>query len=243
MSGVDIDDVSGNARHRRDPSLWRAVIAALFIMAGFLGGLLLASKAHAYDPYNYGQQVEDGGYRCWNSNVDRRYNAYVIGDSITWRGAETLAGLRPGWYVEGVPGRKADCLSRQVSGILAVDTAPRLVVIALGTNASAENGVALRDYYTVYREAVALLPASTRVALVTPYRDPIYNTIAGSDAGRAYHQWHYAKAMTILAVDRPSTCIVPWRVTAARHPEYMNDGIHPNVKGIPVWARLLARTC
>lgn len=209
-------------------------LALLAILA-----VLYPSESHAEtDPYNVNNRATYGEYRCWENNVVKQANAYVVGDSITYRGTSALKRLRPGWYVEGVPGRRASCLDEQVQDLLDVDATPRAVVFALGTNASQPV-----DYYNVYRDAAAMLPASTKVLLVTPYRDPKYNTLPGvSEAGKAYHQYHYARAMIGLAAERPNTCVVPWRSTAQRHPEYMNDGVHPNTRGIPVWAKMLSES-
>lgn len=166
---------------------------------------------------------------------------YVIGDSITAMGAPMLNLRRPDWHINGVAGRHVQALGEEVAAVLAVDPTPRAIVVALGTNRAPD---ALDDYDTVYRDALTAVPAATRLLLVTPYRNrELWGAaLISDDRLRAYHAYHYARAMHDFAEARPRTCIAGWRARMNREPWRLFDGVHPKWRGRLIWARMVAES-
>lgn len=154
-------------------------------------------------------------------------SVYMVGDSITALGVDDLA--EPSWTVNGKPGRLVSTLPFFLRG-----HAEQTVVIALGTNAAPGWTEAS------YRKAIALLPASTRVVLVTTYRDPAYNRSPDYKHDPA-HSLAYTQAMIRIAQTRPHTCVVPWRYWARHHNGMLTEGTHPNAAGQKVWASMVKK--
>lgn len=162
---------------------------------------------------------------------------YVVGDSITVLGAPHLAALRPGWFVYGLGGRNVDAIPRMVDNVLSLNPNPRAIVIALGTNAS--------DAWTRDQFAAALnkIPWTTKVALVTTYRDPtIFDPLFSIVGSREYFQPIYTRWMQLFAHYRHNTCVVPWRGVVLNIPGLLYDGVHPNATGRAIWARTVVRS-
>lgn len=161
---------------------------------------------------------------------------FVVGDSMTWRSYYVLRSSGVPWEVSAFPGREVAMLPELLRDRLANPSPLSTVVVELGTNASAgwtEGSL---------RAAVALLPASTRVVLVTPYRGLRY--VAANGYGykdlrknsAAYATWYRR-----LAAARPRACVAEWRPVAAAHHELMVDGIHPTFRGKKVLVSLVER--
>ncbi|MDO9497505.1 MAG: hypothetical protein Q7J48_17520 [Nocardioides sp.] len=153
----------------------------------------------------------------------------LVGDSLSWRGSNELAGLRPRWRLDAVPGRPVTQLPARVHRYLAARGAPETLVVALGTNP--RTSWRKRDYVA----AVALLPAETRVLFVTPYRDPAHSSARAVARLGAYDRW-----MREITATRPGTCLADWRALAATHPELLVDGTHQSPDGEAVWAELVS---
>lgn len=159
---------------------------------------------------------------------------FVVGDSITKHSRTTLLAMHPRWHVNGLGGRRVDRLPGILKRRLARGPAPRRVVVALGSNPS-------RDWTKDdYEAALAMLPATTTVLLVTMHRDPaVFPNI--QHRMRFYSRW-----MREIAAERPRTCVFEWRLKAIRRPELLSDGVHPTPLGRRVWARGVdreLRTC
>ena len=153
----------------------------------------------------------------------------LVGDSLSWRGSNELAGLRPRWRLDAVPGRPVTQLSPRVRRYLAARGAPETLVVALGTNP--RTSWRKRDYVA----AVSLLPAETRVLFVTPYRDPAHSSAWAVARLEAYDRW-----MREITASRPGTCLADWRALAASHPELLVDGTHQSPGGEAEWAELVS---
>jgi hypothetical protein len=149
----------------------------------------------------------------------------LVGDSIAWRGADELARLRPGWTVDGDPGRRLVALPSRLHRYAAGHQAPTGLVLELGTNHSP--GYAYAD---LVRD-VAALPAGTRLMLVAPYRS--------GDPGRAATA-QVARWMRTLAASRPDTCVADWRRLALDHLGSLVDGVHPTSDNEASWASWVA---
>lgn len=155
----------------------------------------------------------------------------VVGDSLTWRGAEELVDGRRGWTVDGLRGRNVRELLPVLRGHLGDDPRRyRTVVIALGTN------TARRWRKRHYAEALGVVPVRARTVLVTPYRAPR----AGSSPAAVERTGHYAGWMAELAAARPRRrCLADWRAAAIRRPALLVDGVHQTAAGEHTWARLV----
>ena len=226
MSGTGIEDIEPKGG-RRIP----LAVAVVVVLATFLS-ILGALKA-------FGRE-----YNEWSASPTAPTGArvYLTGDSITYWSAPIIGDRRPGWFIEGVPGRQVQTLALQVEQILAGDPHPRAIIVALGTNTEK-----FEDYEALYRDALAPVPAGTKVVLVAPYRNP-EKFGAGTDwpANRkAYHQYYAARAMNTLA-QAEGVCVAHWRYTVSRNPDLLHDGIHPTMRGRRVLTELLVdavKTC
>jgi hypothetical protein len=158
-----------------------------------------------------------------------RTGTLLVGDSLSWRGSNELAGLRSRWRLDAVPGRPVTQLTARVRHHLEVRGAPETLVVALGTNPRAS--WRKRDYVA----AVGLLPAETRVLFVTPYRDPAQSSAWAVRRLEAYDRW-----MREIAATRPGTCLADWRGLVATRPELLVDGTHQSPDGEAAWAELVS---
>lgn len=157
----------------------------------------------------------------------------LLGDSVAWRAADELADLRPDWELDAVPGRLVDDLRPRLDRYLADHRPPAVLVVALGTNPG--GGWVLGDYL----DAVAPLPAQTRVVWVTPHRE--------THADRGNPSWLVAEvrrvqqAMRRAAAIHPGSCVVDWSAAVQAEPDLLLDGVHPTRPGEQEFARLVAR--
>ena len=158
--------------------------------------------------------------------------SYVLGDSISVFTATELAARRPQWTVNAVRGRPVSTLPLLVENLRAVDRRPFRVVVELGSNQS--SGWTKADY----QAAIARLPVSTKVLLVTPYKAP--GGRWGRNGVRAAAR--YARWMQQIARKRPRTCVVPWRATARAHRDWLRDGLHPTEEHYEDWVHLIVAT-
>ena len=58
----------------------------------------------------------------------------MVGDSLTWRGTDEIARLRPSWVVDGESGRNLRALGSRLTRFTQTHGEPTGLVIALGTN-------------------------------------------------------------------------------------------------------------
>ena len=157
----------------------------------------------------------------------------LVGDSVAWRAADELADLRPRWSLDAVPGRVVDELGPRIDRYLATHRPPAVAVVALGTNPG--SAWVLGDYL----DAVASLPAQTRVVWVTPHR--------GLQQDRGNPEWlvtevrRVQQAMRRAADLRPGSCVVDWSAAVRTQPDLLLDGVHPSRPGELELARLVVR--
>jgi hypothetical protein len=196
--------------------------ALVLVLAG-----TLAPPATAGRPLHGRQSGPPVDRMAWSSA-----GSYVLGDSISQQGADALHERRSRWIVNALHGRPVTVLPILVRNLRAVDQRPARVVIELGSNQS--------SHWTRadYRNAIALLPRSTEVLLVTPYKAPGGRwEREGVQATARYARW-----MERIARRRPHTCVVPWRDEASAHPEWLRDGLHPKDESYGIWADLILET-
>lgn len=163
------------------------------------------------------------------------WDTFVIGDSIANLGAPYLRVMRPDWLIFTIGGLSVSTIPELIETILSVNPEPELVVVALGTNADATWTRADFD------AALALLPSTTKVALVTTYRDPlVFPPTFPTLGAREYFQPIYSWWMREAAETRPNTCAVNWRALVARNPSLLYDGVHPTGVGRQWWAWMVS---
>ncbi|WP_341926416.1 hypothetical protein [Nocardioides psychrotolerans] len=153
----------------------------------------------------------------------------LVGDSLSWRATDELARLRPRWTIDGVPGRRVTQLKVRIRDHLATHVAPSTLVVALGTNTT--TSWTQQDYV----DATALVPESTRVLFVTPFRAEVGNDPASVRRVDSYDSW-----MREIAANRPRTCLADWHALALDQPDVLVDGTHQTPEGEDVWARLVS---
>ena len=196
------------------------------------------------------------GTRGWRSST------FMVGDSVTHIGL--VLGFRPqhlakGWEVSAASGRDVSTLPFYLEDRVAAQrllpygqhsrrwrrrhrrTAARKfryplkrVVIALGANATPGWS------YTGLRKAVNLVPSSTTVTFVTPYRDAAQWPDSEpfrvrASVAAAYTSWEHR-----IAKLRRHTCIADWAGFVQRYPSAVHDGVHPTGSGSRAWGRIVA---
>ncbi len=151
----------------------------------------------------------------------------VVGDSVSWRGNDELARLRPELTVDAEPARRPTELAARLDDFRARSDQPAGLVVELGTNAAP--GFTGGDLAT----AVRSLPARTPVLLVLPYVE-VGSPATESSWSRQFDGW-----MRSLAAQRPHTCVADWPAYVLSHPGLLQDGIHPRNDAEDEWARWL----
>lgn len=155
-------------------------------------------------------------------------STYMIGDSMT---AWSEDSIRSDWRVNAVRGRHAVKMRPLIRRHVNSNAGPAdQVVIALGSNG--HNFTRAR-----YRRTINMLPRSTKIVLVTTYRDP---KVFG--AHRAARMAKISKWKRTFAKRRGNVCVAEWRGAAMKHGDaILADGVHPNPKGQRIFARRVAR--
>jgi hypothetical protein len=154
----------------------------------------------------------------------------VIGDSLTWRGSDELAKLRPTFTLDGVPARKLDELEDRLDFFREGHGEPDGLVIELGTSPSPS--FSQRDLARI----VASVPASTVVMLVQPYYELRSNPVVVTKSSIKVSHW-----MTALARSRPHTCAANWPGYVRSHPGILQDGVHMKHPAEKQWARWISQ--
>lgn len=153
----------------------------------------------------------------------------MVGDSLTWRGTDELAHLRPDWVIDGQSGRNLGQLPERLDRYEADRGVPTGLVVALGTNPA-------RGYTAAkLRAQLARLPESTPVMVVLPYRR------RGPNSVQQVRQVDRAnKLLTTVVAGRPHACTADWRGLVAKNPELLVDGTHQVRRAEARWARLVS---
>jgi hypothetical protein len=140
----------------------------------------------------------------------------VVGDSVTWRGGDELAGLDPALTVDAEPGRRPTELKAALRTFQARHGQPGGLVVELGTNRAPDYG--RRDL----ADALRTLPAHVSVLLVLPYVEVAGDPLAASPWSVRVGGW-----MRSVAAGRADTCAADWPAYVRAHPGLLQDGIHP----------------
>ncbi|MET3961988.1 hypothetical protein ABIE44_001922 [Marmoricola sp. OAE513] len=161
----------------------------------------------------------------------------LLGDSLTTRGRDDLVRLGADWRIEDAPGRPIDALPYRIKARLAQGANLRMLIVAYGSNASPDYDAddLLSD--------LALVPSSTIVILVSPYKLPSYYDPKAPAYQNPMYINRYAAMFATVAAKRPHTCVAPWAAYAKAHPKRLKGrhggGVHPDAKGQKVWAQII----
>lgn len=160
---------------------------------------------------------------------------HLIGDSITVQsGPIYKARHQPLATIDAANGRPVSTLTSRIKAKLAAGPAPKLWVLALGTNEGD-----MKFTRTQFVAAYDLIPRTSQVILVTPWRNP-----AVFDAARVSNMGTVEKWMKDLDNYRPNSAIASWAWTMRNVPgaaeQYVSDdGVHPTPEGAIKWAELV----
>jgi hypothetical protein len=154
----------------------------------------------------------------------------MVGDSVSWRGADELARLDPALTVDGEPGRRPTELAARLRAYRARHGRPTGLLVELGTNRAPD--FRRRDL----ADAVRSLPNAAPVMLVLPYVEIHGNRAAASPWSRRFGGW-----MRSVAAGRPGTCVADWPAYVRAHPGLLQDGIHPQNTAEGRWAHWILR--
>ncbi len=150
----------------------------------------------------------------------------MLGDSVSWRGSDELARLRPELTVDAEPARRPTELATRLDAFRAERGEPAGLVVELGTNPAP--GFKRRDLAA----AVRSLPATTPVMFVLPYVEVASDPVVASSWSRQFDGW-----MRSVAAGRPHTCVADWPAYVRSHPGLLQDGTHPRNDAEAIWAR------
>ncbi len=196
---------------------------------------------------------------------------HVIGDSITAgvHAGVLRADRRPaGWTVDAQAGRRVLALDREYiapttdhlrrTGHIFRPPRARVatVVLALGTNATDEvlTDAQARALYVAgirrIRSTNIWKAGPKRVVLVTPWKSPSITADAidpvtglGYPASKLYDRTvPLRRAVLHIARMSAHVCVMDWASYVEQHPARLHDGVHPDLLGREVWARMLKRT-
>lgn len=200
--------------------------------------------------------------------VDR--GVHVVGDSIAWGvfGGVLSAERRPvGWTVDAQSGRRVIALEREYIAPTTdyllrtshIFRPPRArvstVVLELGTNGTDKvlTDTQARDLYVAgirrIRSTNIWRTGPKRVVLVTPWKSPtITEGAVDPVTGRPYpasklydRTVPLRRAILRIAAASAYVCVMDWASYVEAHPERLHDGIHPDLLGRQVWARMAMR--
>jgi hypothetical protein len=153
----------------------------------------------------------------------------MIGDSVTWRGSDELARIRPELTVDAEPARRPTELASRLDAFRARRGQPTGLVVELGTNPAP--GFGRRDLAAVVG---SLLPG-TPVMFVLPYVEVSPDPLVVSASSRRFAGW-----MRTLARSRGDSCVADWPAYVRSHPGLLQDGIHPRHAAEDDWARWIS---
>lgn len=143
---------------------------------------------------------------------------FMTGDSVSWRAWDELRAIAPSdWTLDLRPGRRLDELGGRLDWYRADHGDPERVIIQLGTNRRA--GYSEADF----RATMDTIRPGTPVMMMLPYREPNAENANLVAATKRYTRW-----MKAYAAQRPATCLADWPAYAAKNPDKLVDGEHPD---------------
>jgi hypothetical protein len=154
----------------------------------------------------------------------------VIGDSLTWRGADELTRLRPSFVLDGEPARRPTELASRLAFFRSLHGQPDGLVIELGSVPAKRFG--RQDLARVARS----VPRKTRVMFVLPYYEVRSHPVVVTPQSRKVARW-----MRDLARSRDESCVADWPAYVRAHPGVLQDGVHTTHYAEGQWAHWVSR--
>jgi hypothetical protein len=154
----------------------------------------------------------------------------MIGDSLTWRGSDELARLRPAFTLDGEPARKLTELQERLDFFRAGHGDPDGLIIELGT--SPAPSFRQRDL----KRIVKSLPAGTDLMFVLPYYQLRVDPVVVSKSSVQVANW-----MRSLARSRRHACVADWPAYVRSHSGILQDGVHTKHAAEGRWARWISQ--
>lgn len=154
----------------------------------------------------------------------------MIGDSLTWRGSDELARLRPAFTLDGVPSRPPTELAARLAWYRSGHGDPNGLVIELGTVPAPDFG--RHDLARV----VHSLPRSTTVMFVLPHYELRSDPLVVTRQSQLVDDW-----MRDLARSRRHSCVADWPAYVGAHPGILQDGVHVIHAAEGRWARWISQ--
>ena len=169
--------------------------------------------------------------RCTPVRARRRVGSRVlmVGDSVTWRGSDELTRLRPGFTLDGEPGRRPSELASRLAVFEARHGTPAGLIVELGTNSSPGFDRAM------LAAVVGSLPERTQVMFVLPYLAVDSDPTVPALPTQRFGGW-----MRSLAAARRLSCVADWPAYVRSHPGLLQDGIHTRRAAEGEWARWIS---
>jgi len=171
-----------------------------------------------------GACVADPGFQPTGGGV------VMIGDSLTWRGADELGRLRPSFTLDGEPARPATELASRLAIFRAGHGQPDGLIIELGSVPASTFG-----RHDLVR-AVRSVPRGTQVMLVLPHFELNSDPLVVTPQSRKVGSW-----MRALARSRGKTCVADWPAYVGSHPGILQDGVHTKHAAEGRWARWVSQ--
>jgi hypothetical protein len=181
-------------------------------------------------PYRPGYVFTAG--RCVFDPASRPVGGGVlmIGDSLTWRGSDELARLRPSFTIDGEPARPLSALQERLDHFRAGPGEPEGLIIELG--ASPAKSFGRRELARIVRS----LSSTTDVMLVLPYYQLGTNPVVVSKPSVQAAGW-----MKSLARSRKNTCVADWPAYVRAHSGILQDGVHTRHASEGRWANWISQ--
>jgi hypothetical protein len=154
----------------------------------------------------------------------------MIGDSLTWRGSDELARLRPTFALDGEPARPPTELAQRLAFFRSLHGDPDGLIIELGTVPA--KGFSRRDLAKVVRS----LPRSTKVMFVLPHYELRTHPLVVTPQSRKFNGW-----MRSLAGSRARSCVADWPAYVRAHAGILQDGVHVKHRAEGRWAHWISQ--
>src|SRR4051794_7508736 len=171
-----------------------------------------------------GACVDDPGFHPAGGGV------LMIGDSLTWRGSDELARLRPAFTLDGEPNRPPTELASRLAWYRSGHGDPDGLIIELGTVPAAD--VDRHDLSGVVRS----LPRSTTVMFVLPHHELRSDPLVVTPQSQRVDGW-----MVDLARSRRRSCVADWPAYVGAHPGILQDGVHATHPAEGRWAHWISQ--
>jgi hypothetical protein len=153
----------------------------------------------------------------------------MVGDSLTWRGTDELARLRPTYTIDGEPARQISDLKSRLDYYVAGHGEPTGLIIAMGA-VPPPKSFGRSDLSRVVKS----LPRSTDVMFVLPYAE--FAPGKPTKGPTIIASW-----MKSIAKGRGNMCLADWPSFVRAHRGILQDGVHVKHPSEGTWASFISQ--